>query len=138
MVRWVGCKADEDTIEPEAHLLTCKALLAFWKGKKNSTELMRVTKLQEAVLKECEEASRRRSQPLQPDAYFRADRAYHAIDANKLDDAEAATRAALAVQPDSLQLNLLLLDVLTRKGQWDGARTQADALVQKYPNVPRV
>ena len=48
------------------------------------------------------------AQPLQPDAYFRADRAYHAIDANKLDDAEAATRAALAVQPDSLQLNLLL------------------------------
>ncbi|KMW49207.1 tetratricopeptide repeat protein [Ralstonia insidiosa] len=77
-------------------------------------------------------------QPLQPDAYFRADRAYHAIDANKLDDAEAATRAALAVQPDSLQLNLLLLDVLTRKGQLDAARTQADALVQKYPNEPRV
>ncbi|MFX7922566.1 tetratricopeptide repeat protein, partial [Acinetobacter baumannii] len=70
--------------------------------------------------------------------YFRADRAYHAIDANKLDDAEAATRAALAVQPDSLQLNLLLLDVLTRKGQLDAARTQADALVQKYPNEPRV
>ena len=36
--------------------------------------------------------------PLQPDAYFRADRAYRAIDANKLDDAEAATRAALAAQ----------------------------------------
>ncbi|NMV40605.1 NfrA family protein [Ralstonia insidiosa] len=78
------------------------------------------------------------AQPLQPDAYFRADRAYHAIDANKLDDAEAATRAALAVQPDSLQLNLLLLDVLTRKGRLDAARTQADALVQKYPNEPRV
>jgi hypothetical protein len=78
------------------------------------------------------------AQPLQPDAYFRADRAYHAIDANKLDDAEAATRAALVVQPDSLQLNLLLLDVLTRKGQLDAARTQADALVQKYPNEPRM
>ncbi|CAJ0785095.1 hypothetical protein LMG7141_01599 [Ralstonia condita] len=78
------------------------------------------------------------AQPLQPDAYFRADRAYHAIEANQLDDAEAATRAALAVQPDSLQLNLLLLDVLTRKGQLDAARAQADALVRKYPDEPRV
>lgn len=78
------------------------------------------------------------AQPLQPDAYFRADRAYHAIEGNKLDDAEAATRAALAVQPDSLQLNLLLLDVLTRKGKLDAARAQADALLQKYPNEPRV
>ncbi len=78
------------------------------------------------------------AQPLQPDAYFRADRAYRAIDASKLDDAEAATRAALAVQPDSLQLNLLLLDVLTRKGQLDAARAQADALLRKYPNEPRV
>ena len=77
-------------------------------------------------------------QPLQPDAYFRADRAYRAIEANKLDDAEAATRAALAVQPDSLQLNLLLLDVLTRKGQLDAARAQADALLRKYPDEPRV
>ena len=76
--------------------------------------------------------------PLQPDAYFRADRAYRAIEANTLDDAEAATRAALAVQPDSLQLNLLLLDVLTRKGQLDAARAQADALLQKYPDEPRV
>jgi len=78
------------------------------------------------------------AQPLQPDAYFRADRAYRAIEANKLDDAEAATRAALAVQSDSLQLNLLLLDVLTRKGQLNAARAQADALLQKYPNEPRV
>lgn len=78
------------------------------------------------------------AQPLQPDAYFRADRAYRNIEANKLDDAEAATRAALAVQPDSLQLNLLLLDVLTRRGQLDAARVQADALVQKYPNEARV
>ena len=77
-------------------------------------------------------------QPLQPDAYFRADRAYRAIEASKLDDAEAATRAALAVQPDSLQLNLLLLDVLTRKGRLDAARTQADALLKKYPDEPRV
>ncbi|WP_439893227.1 NfrA family protein (plasmid) [Ralstonia sp. 25C] len=77
-------------------------------------------------------------QPLQPDAYFRADRAYRAIEANKLDDAEAATRAALAVQPDSLQLNLLLLDVLTRKGRLDAARAQADALLRKYPDEPRV
>lgn len=76
--------------------------------------------------------------PLPPDAYFRADRAYRAIDANKLDDAEAATRAALAAQPDSLQLNLLLLDVLTRKGQLDTARAQADALLRKYPDEPRV
>ncbi|MDF7092857.1 tetratricopeptide repeat protein, partial [Escherichia coli] len=75
---------------------------------------------------------------MQPDAYFRADRAYRAIDANKLDDAEAATRAALAAQPDSLQLNLLLLDVLTRKGQLDAARAQADALLRKYPDEPRV
>ena len=77
-------------------------------------------------------------QPLQPDAYFRADRAYRAIEANKLDDAEAATRAALTVQPDSLQLNLLLLDVLTRKGQLDAARAQADALLKRYPDEPRV
>ena len=56
----------DNTIEPESHLLMCKALLTFWKSKKNTTELARVTKLQEAALQEAEESSRRCAQPLQP------------------------------------------------------------------------
>ena len=45
MVKWVGWDSKYNTIEPESHLLMCKALLSFWKGKKNATELMRVTTL---------------------------------------------------------------------------------------------
>ncbi|TYZ49329.1 hypothetical protein C2I33_24565, partial [Ralstonia solanacearum] len=77
-------------------------------------------------------------QPLSPDAYRYADRAYQSIAANQLDAAEQAVRAALGVQPDSLQLNLLLLDVLTRKGQLEEARAQADALLARFPDQPRV
>ena len=66
VVKWVGWPAETNTIEPESHLLECKALLAYWKSKKNSAELARVTKLQEAALKEHEEASRRRAKPLEP------------------------------------------------------------------------
>mmetsp|Transcript_48501 Transcript_48501/g.134475 ORF Transcript_48501/g.134475 Transcript_48501/m.134475 type:complete len:1928 (+) Transcript_48501:54-5837(+) len=65
VVKWVGWESKDNTIEPESHLLVCKALLSFWKGQKNTTELLRVTKLQEAALQEREEASRRRTQPLQ-------------------------------------------------------------------------
>ncbi|WP_197372823.1 tetratricopeptide repeat protein, partial [Ralstonia pseudosolanacearum] len=77
-------------------------------------------------------------QPLSPDAYRHADRAYQSIAANQLDAAEQAARAALGVQPDSLQLNLLLLDVLTRKGQLEAARAQADAVLTRFPDQPRV
>ncbi|MGC5884426.1 bacteriophage N4 adsorption protein A [Ralstonia pseudosolanacearum] len=77
-------------------------------------------------------------QPLSPDAYRHADRAYQSIAANQLDAAEQAARAALGVQPDSLQLNLLLLDVLTRKGQLEAARAQADAVLARFPDQPRV
>ena len=65
VVKWVGYEKEKNTIEPESHLLTCKALLSFWKSQKNKSELARVTKLQEAALHEREEASRRRAQPLQ-------------------------------------------------------------------------
>ena len=65
VVKWQDYPTDENTEEPESHLLTCKLLISFWKTKKNTTELDRVTKLQEAALQELEEASRRRVQPLQ-------------------------------------------------------------------------
>jgi hypothetical protein len=65
VVKWIGYAPEHNTIEPESHLLTCKALVSFWKGQKNAGELLRVTKLQEAALREREEASRRRAQPLQ-------------------------------------------------------------------------
>ena len=65
VVKWVGWDSKDNTIEPESHLLTCKALLSFWKGQKNKAELVRVTQLQEAALKEKEEASRRRVRPLE-------------------------------------------------------------------------
>jgi DNA polymerase-3 subunit epsilon len=64
VVKWVGYPTDENTIEPESHLITCKGLLTYWRGKKNRGELERVTKLQQAALQECEEARRRRVEPL--------------------------------------------------------------------------
>jgi Tfp pilus assembly protein PilF len=76
--------------------------------------------------------------PLSPEAYHYADRAYQSIAANQLDVAEQSARAALGKQPDSLQLNLLLLDVLTRKGQLDAARELADTLRTRFPDQPRV
>ena len=52
IVKWKGYASSENTIEPEEHLICNKMLLAFWKAKKNKTELARVTQLQEAALAE--------------------------------------------------------------------------------------
>ena len=65
VVKWVGYPSSKNTTEPESHLLTCRALPAFWKSKKNAAELARVTKLQNAALREEDEARHRRAQPLQ-------------------------------------------------------------------------
>ena len=70
-VKWEGFSSEANTHEPEAHVLTCRALLIFWRDKKpaNKAELQRVTKLQEAALREkqADDDSRRRrkAQPLQ-------------------------------------------------------------------------
>ena len=67
VVKWKGYDSAQNTKEPESHLLTCKALLSYWGGKKRSTpqqeQVKRVTKLQEQALME----TRRRTQPLQPE-----------------------------------------------------------------------
>ena len=70
VVKWKDYGSGNNTKEPEAHLVTCSILLAYWKGKKKSkphTEhVMRVTKLQEVALRERHHAeTRRRTRPVQ-------------------------------------------------------------------------
>jgi hypothetical protein len=74
IVKWKGWESKHNTKEPEAHLVTCSVLLAYWKGKfkgKNPSkpqaeQVARVTKLQEAALRERQEAAtQRRAKPLQ-------------------------------------------------------------------------
>jgi len=74
VTKWKGYESKDNTSEPEAHLITCSSLLAYWKnkskGKKPSKaqqeQVARVTKLQEAALRERHDATaRRRTQPLQ-------------------------------------------------------------------------
>lgn len=74
------------------------------------------------------------SQPLTPRAYRLADAAYKAIAAGNLPRAEDYASRALRVQPTSLQLGLLLLDVYLREGKIEQANVQADAMLRKYPN----
>lgn len=76
--------------------------------------------------------------PLTGAAYQLADQAYTALAENKPDMAEQAVIRALQLQPDNLQLGLLLLDVQTRKGDIDAAQRQADALLIRFPNRPLV
>jgi DNA polymerase III epsilon subunit-like protein len=74
IVKWKGWESKHNTEEPEAHLLTCSVLLAYWKGKikgkkpakPQAAHVERVTRLQEAALRERHEAATRRSsRPLQ-------------------------------------------------------------------------
>lgn len=74
------------------------------------------------------------AQPLVPRAYRLADAAYKAIAAGDLPAAEGYATKALRVQPSSLQLGLLLLDVYLREGKIEEANTQADAMLRQYPN----
>jgi Tfp pilus assembly protein PilF len=74
------------------------------------------------------------AQPLTPRAYRLADAAYKAIAAGDLPAAEGYATKALRVQPSSLQLALLLLDVYLREGKIEEANTQADAMLRQYPN----
>jgi Tfp pilus assembly protein PilF len=74
------------------------------------------------------------AQPLTPRAYRLADAAYKAIAAGDLPAAEGYATKALRVQPSSLQLSLLLLDVYLREGKIEEANTQADAMLRQYPN----
>ena len=74
VVKWKGFESNHNTIEPEVHLITCSALLTYWKGKckgKKPTKpqqehIERVAKLQEAAMRDRQEAeTRRRTRPLQ-------------------------------------------------------------------------
>jgi DNA polymerase III epsilon subunit-like protein len=63
VVKWVDWESEHNTYEPEEHLLTCKALLTYWRSKKIKKEIERVTELQEKALQEkaqLEDARRRR------------------------------------------------------------------------------
>jgi len=73
-------------------------------------------------------------QQLTPRAYRLADAAYKAIASGDLVQAERYASRAVKVQPSSLQLGLLLLDVYTREGKIDEADRQADALLGRYPD----
>ena len=69
VVKWKDYGSGNNTKEPEAHLVTCSILLAYWKGKKKSKphteQVMRVTKLQEVALRERHHAeTRRRTRPV--------------------------------------------------------------------------
>ncbi|MGG1948604.1 bacteriophage N4 adsorption protein A [Trinickia sp. NRRL B-1857] len=72
-------------------------------------------------------------QALTPRAYRLADAAYKAIASGDLVQAERYASRAIKVQPTSLQLGLLLLDVYVREGKIDEADRQADALLARYP-----
>ena len=73
MVKWKGWESKHNTKEPEVHLIACSVLLAYWKSKikgkgskPQNEQVARVTKLQEAALRELHEAKTRRStRPLQ-------------------------------------------------------------------------
>nr|WP_245965028.1 bacteriophage N4 adsorption protein A [Trinickia dinghuensis] len=71
---------------------------------------------------------------LTPRAYRLADAAYKAIAAGDLPSAEDYAARAVKVQPSSLQLELLLLDVYLREGKIEQADQQADSLLARYPN----
>lgn len=73
-------------------------------------------------------------QALTPRAYRLADAAYKAIASGDLVEAENYAARAVKVQPSSLQLGLLLLDVYVREGKIDEADRQADALLGRYPD----
>jgi DNA polymerase III epsilon subunit-like protein len=74
IVKWKGWESKDNTKEPEAHLITCSVLLSYWKGKSKGKkpskaqeeQVARVTKLQEAALRERQDAAtRRRTRPLE-------------------------------------------------------------------------
>jgi tetratricopeptide (TPR) repeat protein len=73
-------------------------------------------------------------QKLTPRAYRLADAAYKAIASGDLPSAEDYASRALRVQPSSLQLSLLLLDVYLREGKIQEANAQADAMLNQYPD----
>ena len=74
VVKWKTYESKDNTKEPEAHLLTCSALIPYWRGKGKGKKLskaqeaqvVRVTKLQKQALHEQQvAATQRRSRPLQ-------------------------------------------------------------------------
>ena len=73
------------------------------------------------------------AQPLTPRAYRLADAAYKSIASGDLAQAEGYASRAVKVQPSSLQLGLLLLDVYVREGKIEEADRQADVLLARYP-----
>jgi tetratricopeptide (TPR) repeat protein len=74
------------------------------------------------------------AEKLTPKAYRLADAAYKAIAAGNLPAAEGYASRALKAQPSSIQLGLLMLDVLIREGKIAEADTQAEALLRRYPD----
>ncbi|MGN6232756.1 MAG: NfrA family protein [Trinickia sp.] len=71
---------------------------------------------------------------LTPRAYRLADAAYKAIAAGDLPGAEDYASRAVKVQPSSLRLGLLLLDVYLREGKIDEADKQANMLLARHPD----
>jgi Tfp pilus assembly protein PilF len=71
---------------------------------------------------------------LTPRAYRLAEAAYKAIAAGDLPRAESYASRALNVQPTSLRLGLLLLDVYLREGKLDRAEQEADTMLARYPH----
>ena len=76
VVKWKSWESKHNTKEPESHLLTSSVLLTYWKGKikgrkatvPQQAQVDRVTKLQDAALREKHEAqTRRRARPVQRD-----------------------------------------------------------------------
>lgn len=73
-------------------------------------------------------------QPLSGEAYVLADLAYQAISQHNDAEAETLIVRARAIQPDSYQLAMLLLDTRIRRGSWEQARTLADELLAELPH----
>ncbi|WP_175107615.1 bacteriophage N4 adsorption protein A [Pararobbsia alpina] len=78
------------------------------------------------------------AEKLTPDAYRLADAAYKALSMGNLPSAESYAARALAAQPDSQQLGLLLLDVYVREGKTADADTLAAKLLKQFPDSPQV
>lgn len=76
------------------------------------------------------------TEPLTGEAYTLADQAYQAIGRHEDETAEQLIIKARALEPDSYQLAMLLLDTQMRRGEWDAARILSDALLKQLPDDP--
>lgn len=72
--------------------------------------------------------------PLTGDAYALADRAYQALGRHEDGAAEQLIKKARALEPDSYQLAMLLLDTQMRRGEWEDARILAEDLLKRLPD----